>query len=210
MSRRRIGSAHRTGAGARVWAASLLAGILAGCAGNAVVLVPDPDGRVGAAEVRTAAGSRQLVRSGDMTRIRGRDTAPTDVVTAGPAYLARTFTEAQAAEPPPPESFTLYFETGSPDIRLDGSAELDAIAATVKRRAALQVRISGHTDATGSDRINEELSRARAERVRSLLVERGVDAQRITVSHHGKGNPAFPTPEGVAEPRNRRVVVIVR
>lgn len=210
MSPGRVARPGGTVSGTRAAAASLLAALLAGCAGHAVVLVPDPDGRVGAAEVRTAAGSRALARAGDLTRTRGRDSVPSEVVTADPDWVAKTFSEALAIEVPPPESFTLYFETGALEIRPDGSADLDAIAAAVRRRTAREVRISGHTDATGSDRLNEQLSRARAEHVKSLLVARGVDAQSITVAHHGKGNPAFPTPEGLAEPRNRRVVVIVR
>lgn len=206
----RIVRAGRSAAGARMAAACLLATLLAGCAGSAVVLVPDPDGRVGGAEVRNAAGSRALTRTGDLTRTRGPDTAPSEVVTADPAWIATTFSEALAIEVPPPETFTLYFEAGALEIRPDGSADLDAIAAAVRQRTAREVRISGHTDATGSDQLNEQLSRARAEHVKSLLIARGVDAQGITVAHHGKGNPAFPTPEGIAEPRNRRVVVIVR
>jgi outer membrane protein OmpA-like peptidoglycan-associated protein len=43
-----------------------------------------------------------------------------------------------------------------------------------------------------------------------LLLKNGVDSKIILVSSHGKGNLLVPTPEGVAEARNRRVEVVVR
>ena len=37
--------------------------------------------------------------------------------------------------------------------------------------------------------------------IRNLLVRKGVEPDRLSVSSHGKGNPMVPTPEGVAEPK---------
>ena len=87
---------------------------------------------------------------------------------------------------------------------------LDDIAAASKRPGVVRVSISGHSDATGSVQLNDALSRQRADRVRTLLLERGVPARLIDVSSHGKGNPLITTPDGVPEPRNRRVMVVVR
>jgi outer membrane protein OmpA-like peptidoglycan-associated protein len=42
------------------------------------------------------------------------------------------------------------------------------------------------------------------------MVARGVDGKIIEVANHGKGNPLIPTPDGVAEPRNRRVEINIR
>jgi outer membrane protein OmpA-like peptidoglycan-associated protein len=72
------------------------------------------------------------------------------------------------------------------------------------------VQVIGHTDAVGSNAVNDPLSRQRADVVRSGLVARGVPADRIVASGRGKREPAVPTADGVAEPRNRRVEILVR
>jgi outer membrane protein OmpA-like peptidoglycan-associated protein len=174
-----------------------------------VILVPDPDGRVGHAEVTTAGGTQVLTRPGDMTRVSGR-APPSPVTTADPAFVATTFGEALAVEPAPPERVILYFETGTTALCARSVPAVAAVVDAIRRRAAVSVAVSGHTDATGSDVFNDRLAQARAERVRALLVERGVAPALLSVSSHGKGNPAVPTRDGVPEPRNRRVEVTVR
>jgi len=87
---------------------------LGGCAARqTVILVPDPDGRVGEAEVATAGGKQRLTRPNDMTRTSGATASPSAVTTADPGYIAATFAQALAVEPAPPERFILYFEAGT-------------------------------------------------------------------------------------------------
>jgi outer membrane protein OmpA-like peptidoglycan-associated protein len=184
---------------------------LGGCATTqAIVLVPDPDGRLGVVEVTTSGGTQRLTKAGDMTRVSGSSAAPSAVTTADPAYLEQTFGEVLAAEPTPPERFILYFEAGTANLVPKSRSLLSDIAASIQRRGAIAVSISGHTDATGSDQLNDKLALDRAERVRALLEAQGVAPALMSVSSHGKGNPAVPTPEGASEPRNRRVEAIVQ
>lgn len=175
-----------------------------------VILVPDPDGRLGQVEVTTAGGTQRLTKAGDMTRVSGATEPPSAVTTADPEYIQRTFGEVLAAEPEPAERFILYFETGTTTLVPKSQSDIAAVAAAIKRRGAIAVSISGHTDSTGSGALNEKLALERAERVKALLVEQGVDPALLSVSSHGKGNPAVPTPEGVPEPRNRRVEATVQ
>lgn len=182
---------------------------LCACGGQSIVLVADPSGHVGQAEVVTSGGKQRLEKPGDMTQTSGADKAPSTVKTADPAFIAHTFGEALAIEPPLPQTFTLMFESGTTALTAASLEQIPAIVAATRQRPAISVRISGHTDATGSDKINDALSLERAMQVRNLLQQKGVAARLISVSSHGKGNPAIPTPDGVAEPRNRRVVVIV-
>lgn len=195
------------------WLTGCLLVVLGGCAApprESIVLVPDPAGHVGAAEVRTAVGAQVLQKSGDMTRTQGAAAAPSALTTADTAFIETTFGEALAVEPPPAQNFTLLFENGSSVLRADSLGQLDEIAVASQRRMAVRVTISGHTDAVGSDKLNDALARARAEEVKQQLLQRRVPSALISTSSHGKGNPLIPTPDGVAEPRNRRVVVIVR
>lgn len=198
----------------RLVAAALLPWLplwLAGCAAakQTVVLMPDPDGHLGSVEVTTAGGTQRLEKAGDTTSVRGAS-APSAVTTADPAWLQATFGEVLAAEPAPAERFILYFETGSAELIPKSRAAIPAVAAAIKRRGAIAVSISGHTDAAGSDQLNDRLALQRAERVKALLVEQGVAPELMSVTSHGKGNPAVPTPEGAREPRNRRVEAVVQ
>ncbi|MBY0411606.1 MAG: OmpA family protein [Burkholderiaceae bacterium] len=189
---------------------TMLGGCAAPAAKQSIVLVPDPAGHVGMAEVRTAAGAQVLRNAGDITQTRGAAAAPSAVSTAAAPTISNIFGEALAAEPPPAQTFTLLFENNSSVLRADSLAQLDEIAEISQRSGLIRVSISGHTDAIGSDRLNDNLARTRAEEVRQQLLRRRVSASLLTVSSHGKGNPLVVTPDGVAEPRNRRVVVIIR
>jgi len=189
--------------------AGLMLMAVGGCARQSIILVPDPDGRTGKAEVTTSAGKQLLEKPGDMTRTSGRSNPPSAVATADPAFIATTFGEALAVEPPPLQTFTLMFETGSTVLTADSLNIIATIAAAIERRSAFSVSISGHTDATGSVTLNDALAIERAKQVETLLLQQGVKLELISVTSHGKGNPAIPTPDGVSEPRNRRVVVIV-
>jgi outer membrane protein OmpA-like peptidoglycan-associated protein len=192
-------------------AAMLAAGLLlAGCAGTqTVILVPDPDGKVGKVEVTTAGGKQSLNKPSDMTKTVGAASAPAPVTTANATYLANTFKEALAIEPPPGEKFVFYYSTSSAVPSGDYQTIISDIAAAVKRRNALTIRISGHTDTTGSDDLDIALSLERVKNVQAMLQEKGIKVERISATYHGKGNPAVPTADGVAEARNRRVVIIV-
>ncbi len=200
--------ARRRGGVARIACVSTV--LLGGCAARqTIILVPDADGRVGQAEVATAGGKQLLTRPSDMTRVGGAS-APSAVATADPGYVATTFGETLAVEPSPPERYVLYFDAGTTTLDPTSRSAIPRIVEASRRRGAISMAISGHTDATGSDTANEKLALARAERVKALLLEEGVAPALLTVSSHGKGNPAVPTPDGVPEPRNRRVEVIVQ
>jgi outer membrane protein OmpA-like peptidoglycan-associated protein len=89
-------------------------------------------------------------------------------------------------------------------------ALLDNILKEISGRDSLDISINGHSDRSGESLHNRRLSLERAEAVRDKLTAQGVDPDLITVDYHGEGDPVVPTEDGVVEPRNRRVEVIVR
>lgn len=190
---------------------SLLLFAIAGCGpSHTVVLVRDPDGHTGKAEVATAAGKQLLAKPNDMTRVSGPSTPPAPVATATPDYIAATFSDALGIEPLPSEKYILFFETGKARLTRESQNTVQTLLAAIKRRGAITIAISGHTDAAGSALSNEKLAYERADMIRRMLLNNGVDPERVSVSSHGKSNPVVPTPDGVAEPRNRRVEVVIR
>ena len=75
---------------------------------------------------------------------------------------------------------------------------------------APEVRVVGHTDALGTDSLNDELSMQRARIVRAGLVDKGIEPTRVEAVGRGKRELLVPTRDGVAESRNRRVEIQVR
>jgi len=70
--------------------------------------------------------------------------------------------------------------------------------------------VVGHADATGSAAVNRTLALQRAQNIQQALVAAGIDPRLLTIASYGSGNPLVPTPQGVPEPRNRRVEITVR
>jgi outer membrane protein OmpA-like peptidoglycan-associated protein len=120
------------------------------------------------------------------------------------------FGKALGAEPPVPKKFILYLRMDSMELVPDSEALIPEIIDCIRDRNSFDIRINGHSDRAGSDEYNFALSLNRAHYVRDLLVKSGIDEAFITTTSHGEGNPLVPTKDGVPEPRNRRVEVIVR
>src|SRR3954451_12971564 len=106
-----------------------------------------------------------------------------------------------------PSSFVVYF--GFNKANLDASArQVIAMAADeYKRTGAAQINVTGYADKAGQAEHNQRLSERRAEVVRRELERLGVQASAIQVAAEGENDPAVPTPDGVPEARNRRVVI---
>jgi len=92
----------------------------------------------------------------------------------------------------------------------DSLKVLPDVLEAVRARKSTNIIVSGHTDSVGSDEFDRKLSLRRARAVANILVARGVNRENIEVTYHGKKNPLIPTPDGVPEPRNRRVEITVR
>lgn len=175
-----------------------------------VVLTPDPDGHMGKAVVSTDRGMQLLELSNGMTTVSSRSSFPSPVTVVSQGFIDATFAEVLAIEPAPAEKFILYFHPNTTDLVAESRSTFSTILSTIKRRGAISISISGHTDATGSVPLNDELAHKRAQTISELLIQQGIDRTHLAVSSHGKGNQLVPTADGVAEPRNRRVEVIVR
>ncbi|MGE4280675.1 MAG: OmpA family protein [Magnetospirillum sp.] len=189
-------------------ALAVLALTLAACADtNRVVLMPDPDGHVGKVEVTTKAGAQTLTQAKSVVAAGSINAAPKAL---SDTEIDKTWGAAIAAQPPRPQTFTLYFVSGTADLTPDSAAELPAILRAISARSHARLIIAGHADAVGSDEVNLRISRQRAEKVRDGLMAAGAKPEAVDVSSHGKRNPLVPTADGVSEPKNRRVSVTIQ
>lgn len=98
----------------------------------------------------------------------------------------------------------ILFDTGKDDLKSSAKESLAKAAATLKG-SETNIVIEGHTDSTGSDRINQPLSQRRANQVRDFLVANGVPGSRLTAIGYGSSRPAVPNDTDANRALNRRV-----
>jgi OOP family OmpA-OmpF porin len=101
----------------------------------------------------------------------------------------------------------LNFGTDSNKVDAQGSAKVAAFADFLKASPAYNANIIGHTDSTASDVYNQKLSEKRAEKVKSMLVENGVDASRLSASGKGESQPVASNKTKSGRAENRRIEV---
>lgn len=103
----------------------------------------------------------------------------------------------------------LLFATGSANLTGGAGPNLDKLANFLGEYADRTVLIEGHTDSVGSAQSNQSLSERRAESVKSYLVNRGVQAHRLTTAGLGQGSPVAGNETATGRQQNRRVEVII-
>nr|WP_298929932.1 OmpA family protein [uncultured Erythrobacter sp.] len=103
----------------------------------------------------------------------------------------------------------VFFEFDS-DVPSDGAAEtIEFVSANAERCGWNSFTVVGHTDLSGTNAYNDDLSRRRAQAVADLMVRLGIERGTMQISSEGESNPRVPTEDGVRSPENRRVEVTV-
>lgn len=99
----------------------------------------------------------------------------------------------------------IRFRSNSSELDSDSISILDQIADALFQVPDATVAISGHTDATGKDERNRVLSAERAERVRSFLIDRGINGDRMTSQGYGSSQPIASNNTVTGRALNRRI-----
>ena len=173
-----------------------------------VVVLPGREGGVGAVVVQE--GGREVVLNTAYASARTGAGGRLESGQATPDEVRAVFADALGAEPPRPVTFILYFVEATDQFTPESQALVDQVLLAIASRPAPELTVAGHTDAVGTDQFNDALSLRRAERVRALLIARGIAPASVVAVGRGKREPRVPTSAGVAEPRNRRVEITVR
>src|SRR5512139_2689983 len=192
--------------------------LLTGCATSRVkrdliVLLPDPDGKVGAVTVTTWEGCQILDKPRYATEVQDINKPPLTPRPISENEIKDVFGTALSALPDPTGrfiSFLLYFEHDTAELTQESKNLPPEVLKTIKNRESNEVYVVGHTDLVGTEAYNIELSSRRAGYVRDLFVSGGIKSSSLFVSYYGKARPLVATKDEVPEPRNRRVEVIVR
>jgi outer membrane protein OmpA-like peptidoglycan-associated protein len=182
--------------------------VVGGCAsGGTVVLLPEKDGRPTAVSVKQ--GDKEVILDQPYAAARTTQLGPRAYV-ASPQDVNTQFSPALAAQPARAVSFTLYFVEGKDEFTDQSKQVVYGILTEIAKRPVPDVLVVGHTDTVGSDQANDLLGQQRAEIVRVALIRLGIAPDDIRALSRGKRSLAVQTPNGVSEPLNRRVEIIVR
>lgn len=181
--------------------------LAAGCASQKVVLLQNEDGAgVGAVAVldpKTGAEKGEIATADTEAAVGGRKVTARPVRSKKPWY-----SDLVARLPYAPRRYVLYFYEGTTDITEESRSVLEALRQTIK--ADSEVQIIGHTDTVGSGPDNDSLSLGRAEEIRRVLLAAGLPVETAKVTGRGERELLVPTADGVSEPANRRVEVLIR
>jgi outer membrane protein OmpA-like peptidoglycan-associated protein len=128
-----------------------------------------------------------------------------------PPPMAAPMPVAAPAPPPPPmaRTFLVFFDFDKYNLTADARRVIDAAAASFKANGSARIELSGYTDLAGTQAYNLRLSQRRADAVAGYMMKQGVPKNVMDVKWFGKEHPRVPTPDGVREPQNRRVEIVL-
>ena len=108
-----------------------------------------------------------------------------------------------------PLSMSLTMTYGHNSSKIDAASEekVTRFATFLKENPGYNVHIIGHTDSSGSAKYNQKLSEKRAESLRTMLVEQGVDASRLSAEGKGESSPLADNETEEGRIANRRIEV---
>jgi outer membrane protein OmpA-like peptidoglycan-associated protein len=102
----------------------------------------------------------------------------------------------------------ILFATNKAELNAASKASLTQFAGVLKENKDMDIAIYGHTDNTGSDAVNNPLSKNRAQSVSNYLKQQGVSASQIkTIDGQGSKNPVADNSTAEGRRQNRRVEV---
>jgi len=103
---------------------------------------------------------------------------------------------------------TLY-DFNKSDLKPEGKATLDKIAADLSKIKLEVIIAVGNTDSVGTDAYNMALGQRRAQSVKTYLTSKGVDGSRIYTESKGKSNPVASNATAEGRAKNRRTDIEV-
>ena len=96
----------------------------------------------------------------------------------------------------------VMFDVNSATLKPGAYSELDRVAGILRDYPQTNLRVEGHTDQSGSETYNQQLSERRAMAVKNALIQKGVADYRITAIGFGESMPISSDPA-----MNRRVEI---
>jgi outer membrane protein OmpA-like peptidoglycan-associated protein len=106
-------------------------------------------------------------------------------------------------------SGSVLFASNQATLLPEARTRLDQVADVLLTTRERNITVEGHTDSQGSDSHNMDLSQRRADAVRSYLIQRGYEADRIKAHGLGEGQPIADNASVEGRANNRRVEIVI-
>ncbi len=103
----------------------------------------------------------------------------------------------------------ILFDTNKATLKQNAQVAMGKLAGIVSVFPNINLRVEGHTDSTGTDAINDRLSRERAASVMAFLKAQGVASGRLSAEGYGSKIPVADNGTVEGRARNRRVEIIL-
>ena len=129
--------------------------------------------------------------------------APAPAMAAAPAA-------APAPAVQPARSYLVFFDWDKATLTDRARQIIREAADNSTHVQYTRIEVNGYTDTSGTPQYNQGLSIRRASAVKAELIKDGVPAGAITTQGFGETHLLVPTADGVREPQNRRVEIIIR
>ena len=103
----------------------------------------------------------------------------------------------------------ILFDVDKTDIKSAAQTNLQNLAASIQKNQQTNILIIGHTDNTGTEEHNMDLSVRRAATVKSYISANGVDGSRLTTEGKGENEPIADNSTADGRAQNRRVEIVI-
>jgi outer membrane protein OmpA-like peptidoglycan-associated protein len=103
----------------------------------------------------------------------------------------------------------ILFDTNKASLKPEAQLKLAKLTGVLTVFPNLNLRVEGYTDSTGTDAINDKLSRERAASVQMFLQSQGIDGSRMTSQGYGSQHPVASNDTKEGKAKNRRVEIVL-
>ena len=117
---------------------------------------------------------------------------------------------APVAAPALARTYLVFFDWDKYNLTERARQIIGEAAGASRKVQTTRIEVAGHADRSGTPAYNQRLSQRRADAVAAELVRQGIARNEIAVSAYGESRPLVPTADGVREPQNRRVEIVLR
>ena len=117
---------------------------------------------------------------------------------------------APVAAPTLARTYLVFFDWDKANLTERAKQIITEAAGAARKTATTRIEVAGHADRSGTPAYNQKLSQRRADAVAAELVRQGIARNEIAISAFGESRPLVPTADGVREPQNRRVEIVLK
>jgi outer membrane protein OmpA-like peptidoglycan-associated protein len=136
--------------------------------------------------------------------------APVPAAAPAPRPQAQAAPTPAPAPAPVPRTYLVFFDHDSSQLTAAARSIIATAANNSKTAGTTRIIATGHTDKSGTNVYNDGLSQRRSNTVKAELVRLGVPANAIATVAKGESDPLVQTRDGVREPQNRRVEIVLQ